>query len=329
MPELSVLLCTYNSRQYLPDAVNSVLRSEGVDLELILVNDGSTDGTEEYTNSIRDSRVKVIHLDENRGIAEAANVGLRHCSTKYIARMDSDDLCSPDRLKAQLEFLEAHPEFDVVCTKVELTDADFRQDGYKLYVDWCNGLMTHELMYAHRYRDSPIVNPSACYRKSAIDRFGDYKTGVPEDYEFWLRLFEGGVKMAKLDRVGLVWRDHSHRLTRNHSDYSDSAFSEVKLDYLRREWASRFENRPVYIWGKSRNARDWHMRLTESGLPVAGFVDFTSGTWKGLPLLSIDEGLKLKGAFFLITVRNRVGGPLIQEALEERGMEAGEDFYFM
>lgn len=329
MPEVSVLLCAYNSMEYLPEAVQSVLDSNGIDLELILVNDGSTDGTSSYLDSLDDPRLKCVHLSNNLGIAAAANEGLKHCSADYIARMDADDICLPNRLKEQVDFLRSHLEYDVVCTKVELTNTEFRQDGYKLYVEWSNRLTYHDAMYAHRYRDSPIINPSCCFRRSVVERFGNYKVDVPEDYEFWLRLFEAGVKVAKLDSVGLIWRDHSRRLTRNHNDYSDESFSLVKFEYLKREWNIRLRDRQVFIWGKSSNARDWHKRLSAEGFPIAGFVDFTSGSWKGLPLLSIEEGLRLKNAFYLITVRNRVGGPLNQEALEERGMSAFNDFYFL
>lgn len=327
-PEVSVLLSSFNGMPHLPHAVESVLNSENVSLELILINDGSTDETSHYLSSIVDSRVHVLHLNENRGIARAANEGLHLCRAKYIARMDADDLCTPHRLRQQVDYLNNHPEVGVISTQVELGKAEFRQEGYQLYAEWTNGLLTHEVMYQSRYRDSPVVNPSACFRAELIQEYGDYKTDVPEDYEFWMRLFEGGVRFAKLDIVGVYWRDHSDRLTRNHVDYSDASFRAVKVDYFTREWKEKGIDRPLFVWGKKSTARDAHRELTKAGIEVDGFVDFESGKWKGLPVLSIEEALDVENAFFWIAVRNRVGSVLIEKALKQRGRSPSQDFYF-
>lgn len=326
---LSVLLCSYNAMAYLPNAVSSVLDSKGVEFELIVVNDGSTDGTKAYLDSLNDSRLKVIHLPVNRGIAHAANVGLQHCTGEFIARMDADDICSPYRLLRQVEYLLNHTEVGVVCTQVELSEADFRQEGYQWYVQWTNRLNSHEEMHNQRYRDSPVVNPSACFRTQLIREFGNYKEDVPEDYEFWLRLFEGGVKFEKLNFNGILWRDHASRLTRNHPDYFDEAFTQVKVQYFSREWRKRSLGRPLYIWGKNALGRDWHKALKSMGIPVDGFVDFERGIWKELPMLSIEEALEKTEIFYLIAVRNRKGGALIEEALLINGLQPEVDYYFV
>lgn len=313
---------------YLRDCLQSIFSIDEVEWELVVVDDGSTDHTNAYLSTLDDTRIKIVTLEKNGGIAAAANKGLQHCSADLIARIDSDDLLLPGRLKAQVEYFKNHPEVGVVATQAELTETDFAQDGYQFYVGWSNALKTNQEMYAHRFRDSPIINPSVAFRKALVQKYGGYKLNVPEDYEFWLRLWSEGVIMHKLPIQGVVWRDHSKRLTRNHSDYSSSSFDEVKLEYIHKEWTQKMDNRPVYIWGKSKNARDWHERLSSVGIEVAGFVDFNSGTWRNLPVLSNSEALALD-VFFFITLRDRKGTALLQKALLERGRKASDDYYFL
>lgn len=327
LPEVSVLLCAYNAWPYVREAVDSVLSSENISLELVLVDDGSTDESKGYFASITDSRVKLISLDLNSGIAKAANIGIGHCRAPFIARFDADDIMPTGRLRAQVDYLLQNPEVGVVACTAELQSADFRQEGYQFYTKWTNSLLSHSDMYNRRFRDSPIVNPSVCLRAELYSKFGGYKSDVPEDYEFWMRLFEAGVRMEKLNEVGVLWRDHVHRLTRNHSDYEEEAFRAVKVDYFAREWKSLCNNRKLILWGKNRNAARWYEDLANLGIAVDAFVDFEVGTWKGKPMYDIPSGLQLMDAFYLIAVRNRKGHQLIVEALEEVGKFPGRDYY--
>lgn len=324
-PDISVVLCTYNAWPYLESAVTSVLNSESVRFELVIVNDGSDDESADYLNQLNDERVFVIH-QENRGIAHAANTGIENAQAEFIARFDADDLMHPKRLQLHLDYLREHPSVDVLASTVELMDAEFNQTGLAKYVDWTNHLLSHADMAAHRYRDATLVNPSATFRKQVWSRLGGYKQHVPEDYEFWMRGIEAGIRFAKLDVPLLKWRDLSTRLTRSHDDYSERSFREVKLNYFYSEWKER-PARSLYIWGKNREASKWYEGLLQRGIVVGGFVDFQSGDWKGLEVLSIEDALKFQEAFFLIAVRDRKGNGLILEALNETGRSVQADYY--
>ncbi|NVK29210.1 MAG: glycosyltransferase [Flavobacteriia bacterium] len=328
MPRVSVLMCAYNAYPYVVEAVQSVLDSSFPDFQFLIVNDGSTDTTSSFLRSMNDPRIEVVELESNCGIARAANIGLEKCTGEYIVRFDADDVMHPDRIQKSIDFLDAHPEVDVVCSKVELTEASFQQDGYVHYVEWTNSLLTNEDMLASRFRDSPIVNPSVCFRRSIIEECGAYNVNVPEDYEFWMRLWSKGVKFHKVNETLLTWRDHSNRLTRNHIDYEDGAFFEVKLKYFVEEWRRVSNGRKLFHWGKNKNAARWQSRLNSLSIDSGGFIDFQSGEWKGLPLLDIQTALEMSNAFFLIHVRDRKGGALIREALLSKGFVQGEDFYF-
>ena len=101
---VSVLMTAFNGMPYLQPAVESILNQTFNDFEFIIVNDGSTEeSTREYLDSITDPRVKVFH-EPNRGTAGGSNFGLQHCTRKYVARMDADDISLPTRLAEQYEF---------------------------------------------------------------------------------------------------------------------------------------------------------------------------------------------------------------------------------
>lgn len=326
-PEVSVLLCTYNGMPFLREAVDSVLASVGCDFELVVVDDGSEDNTRHFLSTVNDPRLRVFYLDDNSGIATAANFGITQCRADLIARLDADDRMPAGRLKSQVRFLRLNPDIGVVASRAELTQSDFRQDGYRLYVEWSNRLLSDQDMRAQRFRDSPVINPSVCFRKELADHFGGYRKDVPEDYEFWLRLWERGIRFAKLKETGVIWRDHASRLTRNHSDYSEESFAKVKTEYFALEWKRR--PKPVLIWGKSRNARDWHRRLVSAGIQVKGFIDFDEGEWKSLPVRSIEQALAMDEIFYLIAVRDRKGVNKIFRALSVAGKKPAEDYYFL
>jgi glycosyltransferase involved in cell wall biosynthesis len=112
-PRVSILMTVYNGMPYLPAAIESMLKQTFQDFEFIIVNDGSTDGTVAYLDSLADPRIHVVHR-ENGGTAAAANQGLQHCRGEYIARMDSDDISLPHRLATQVAFLDQHPRVGLV-----------------------------------------------------------------------------------------------------------------------------------------------------------------------------------------------------------------------
>ncbi|MDG2011992.1 MAG: glycosyltransferase family A protein, partial [Pirellulaceae bacterium] len=91
MAEVTIAMNIFNGMPYLPEAVESVCNQSVRDIEIILVNDGSTDGSRDYLERLKDSRIRVFH-QENSGTAVASNLAIKHCRTPYIMRMDADDI---------------------------------------------------------------------------------------------------------------------------------------------------------------------------------------------------------------------------------------------
>ncbi len=116
MKKLTVAINVYNGMPYLPEAVESVLAQTYADLELLIVNDGSSDGSGDYLATLSDPRIRIID-QENQGCSVASNLAIQQCKTPYLARMDADDVAHPERMALQLAYLEQHPKVGLLGTQ--------------------------------------------------------------------------------------------------------------------------------------------------------------------------------------------------------------------
>ena len=106
---LSVVMPTYNCGEYIHFAVSSILKQSFKRFEFIIVDDGSTDNTEEIANSFKDSRIRYFKL-EHKGFVDSANFGISEASSDWIASMDADDIALPERFEKQVDYLNKNPE---------------------------------------------------------------------------------------------------------------------------------------------------------------------------------------------------------------------------
>ena len=222
-PRVSVVMTTYNGVRFLGKAIESILYQSYMDLELIVVDDGSTDSSASVIRSFcaRDSRVRGIFLKTNLGVAKAANRGLRVTRGEYIARMDSDDLCHRDRLAKQVSYLEKHPEIFVLgCRSVNIDEWDKRKNSAKDKMNFCCG----RLLLARRMAEGEylVVHASLVVRKFCFEEVGGYRECFPmgEDLDFYTRI---------LERYGAVFENLSERLY-YYRRYKESLTNVYSLD---------------------------------------------------------------------------------------------------
>ena len=204
-PRISVVLPVYNAGKYLCSAVQSVLDQRFTDFELMIVDDGSTDGSLAVLQrfAVADERIR-LRARENRGLVATLNEMLADARGELIARMDADDFAFPDRFGLQVEYLNKHP--DVVCIGggVELIDGQDRRLVRPSPV--CgNDAVQREALQGR----IPICHPSAMYRTEAARRVGGYRqhTYPAEDLDLWLRLGEVG-QLDNLAACVLRYRIH-------------------------------------------------------------------------------------------------------------------------
>lgn len=119
---VSVVMTAYNEEHYITQSINSILKQSYRNLELILINDGSTDRTAEIIQSFSDPRIIFINHKENKNQAIRANEGVSLAKGKYIARLDADDISLPDRLEKQVKYLEAHTEISILGGQISIWD---------------------------------------------------------------------------------------------------------------------------------------------------------------------------------------------------------------
>jgi glycosyltransferase involved in cell wall biosynthesis len=180
---VSVVLPVRDGARYLCDAVESVLAQTLADLELIAVDDGSTDETPALLAGFGDPRLRVLRQDR-LGLVAALNRGIEAATAPYVARMDADDVSLPARLERQLAFLDAHPRAALVVPGVELVDEEGRRVGTIVLPPQDADLRRRLLLR------NPITHGSVVLRRAALEQAGGYRGahGANEDYDLWRRL---------------------------------------------------------------------------------------------------------------------------------------------
>lgn len=188
MAKVSVLMCVYNGEKYLSDSIESILNQSYPDFELVLVNDGSTDGSTVIIAyyAKKDKRIIPVINPENYGIAASVSTGLKYCSGEYIARMDQDDKCLPDRLLMEFQFLEANPEIDVVGTGLIFIDENGDPLG-KQQVPPTDPMVIRLHMYYHCVIYNPTVLMRSSYYQQYNENANEKEFFSADDYAFWLR----------------------------------------------------------------------------------------------------------------------------------------------
>ena len=191
---VSIIMCTYNREKFLARAIESVIAQTYTDWELIIVDDGSTDHTEELVGSYTDPRIRYFKMEKNRFYCYAANFGLKECRGDYIAFQNSDDEWMPDKLEKQMEYLKNHPEAGACFSAVTLIDDEGNdiseecRDMANLFANCCSD--QRNWMHLFFYYGNSLCHPSAVVRKDVMDRVGGFNLLYCQlaDFDLWIRI---------------------------------------------------------------------------------------------------------------------------------------------
>ncbi len=328
-PKISVILPFYNAEKTLERAIESIIGQNFQDFELILIDNNSSDDSRKIATSWQSKDNRIVLTEESeQGVMYASNKGSKLAKGDYVSRMDSDDWAFPDKLKLQSEFLDENPEYGAVAGLVEHISHSENTEGFSRYVDWSNSIQSYHDIFKRRFIESPIVNPSAMWRKSVAEKHGMYRSGdFPEDYEMWLRWLDKGVKIMKLPATVLKWYDSDTRLTRTNTIYSDAAFYKIKSKYLA-QWLKK--NNPyhpnVSIWGASRISRRRARLLEPYGIKFHSFIDTKKSRQINNQIIHYKDLPPAGEMFILSYIRQMNNRNKIMAFLEEREYVEGVDY---
>lgn len=199
LPRISVIMGIYNCENTLKDAIDSILHQNYTYWELILYDDGSTDGTYDIAREYKDrypDKIGLYHNEQNHKLSYALNKCLQHADGDLIARMDGDDISHPERFEKQVRYLQEHPDIDLVGTQMR----KFDETGY-------HGIQRAPLDPKPEMLrgGTPIFHATIMARRNVFDVLGGYTEspmveGV-EDVDLWFRFFEKGFKAATIDET--------------------------------------------------------------------------------------------------------------------------------
>lgn len=214
IPEISCILPVYNDAENIRNSMQSILDQTFENFELIVINDGSTDETQKILESIKDPRIVLIHFEENQGLVRALNAGIARARGEFIARMDSDDYCYPERFEKQLAVLRENPTIAMVgslCRIQVLPGGEI--------IHFRSPLEDAEIRKVMCWRN-PIVHSSVMIRKNAVLEADGYSEEfhIGEDYHLWFKvmknypavILEDELIIRKL-RTNSIYRTKKHR----------------------------------------------------------------------------------------------------------------------
>jgi glycosyltransferase involved in cell wall biosynthesis len=332
LPVVSVVLPIRNAAQTIDECLESVSRQTYELFEVIVIDDGSTDGSLARVKRWcdRDRRIQCVQQPP-LGLVPALNKGLSLAKGKYIARMDADDLMLENRLHAQVEYLNQHPRIAVVATQVELFPNHRITPAYQQYIRWQNQCISSRDIAEEIYVESPIAHPSVMMRREACLRLGGYRQGdFPEDYDMWLRMLSNRMCLAKLPQVLLKWRDHGQRTSRVDHRYHKQKFDQLRARHLAKDPRIHTQ-RPLVLWGAGRKTRK---RVALAGIKPALWIDVDTKkigkSYLGARVEHYsclgDKSSQVTKPFVLSYVNNHGARELIAKELHRYGFNRGDDY---
>jgi hypothetical protein len=345
-PRIDVILPVRCARNTLPVALDDALGQVGVDVRVLAVVDAPAAGDDGSAAWLAERargepRLEVIE-GPGRGVGAALDVGLARVTSEWLAHMEADDRCQPDRLSRQLAAASASaaasesaaesaaglaggsaaasavrtaPLAAVACC---VAQSGARTPGMSRYLGWQNSLLMHEEMARERWVEIPAMHQTGLYRTRAVRECGGYtpRGEWPADIDFWFRWFEpAGHDHAprgtlKLPLVLYHWRQHPGQSTRSASTHTLAVLRDAKAHYLARAIGRKGASpRPVHLVSTGRTLAAWAGALRRAGIELSGRTDWrTDGQLPPEVLRDAGRGALVLAAYGNAIARQRVRG---------------------
>lgn len=226
--KVSILLPVYNAESTIRETIDSILNQTYTDFDVVIINDGSSDNSEQTILEYKDERIHYYKNESNRGLIYTLNRGIELCKGEYIARIDADDIMLPTRLEEQIKFMEEHP---AIIASGSAVIKFFPNGKQKIYTP----PLKPETIKYKILLGSPIPHPSAIIRREILLKHNiKYDTNYihAEDYKFWYDLSKIGL-LANVQKPLLMYRCSTEQVSQKYEDIQNQTSCKVKELILR------------------------------------------------------------------------------------------------
>ncbi|MBF0484462.1 MAG: glycosyltransferase family 2 protein [Candidatus Omnitrophica bacterium] len=205
-PKVSIVLPTHNGSAYIQHSIESCLRQTYFNIELIIVDDGSTDNTPEIIKNIHDPRIQFIRSDNNVGLPTALNYGFKIATGEFLTWTSDDNFYAPDAIETMLNALLDDERYDFVYANYQIID------------EQSHDVRLGKIKEEHDLDQDNYIGGCFLYSRKVYENIGDYNPDarLVEDYEYWLRVRQQ-FRMKKLDQILYFYRMHKKSLTGTHN----------------------------------------------------------------------------------------------------------------
>lgn len=231
--KLAVILPAYNAEAHLAECLDSLLNQTFQDFCILAINDASIDNTSKILESYAkmDPRLRVYHFTQNQGEPSAGKLAkdiLNYMNVEYVARMDADDICAPHRFEKQIQFLDNHPEIDILGSNAVIFHHE-RTDKSPEISDL--PLLDKDIKAHFSLARGHMINPSTMWRHSSIKELGlNYaQTSTAPDFHMWIQCALNGKTFANLPEPLLFYRVHSEQESQKRAKLSEAVQYSMEL----------------------------------------------------------------------------------------------------
>lgn len=326
-------MTVYNGEKYIFEAVQSILNQTFQEFELIIIDDGSTDQTKKIIKEIIDKRISLHSLPVNMGVGYANNFAIQFAKGKYIAKMDADDIATPDRLAIQYKFLKENPDVDVVdsfidyFTEIEEVRKSERYQFVKnTYENHVNKHYESDNLSKELYWFCNIVHSAVMYNKKLVDHFR-YPTDmrVCEDYSYFYQMNKKNVVFNKIPEMLLSVRLTATSITATHSE--ELLLNVLRIKKVEIHRLIKRDKKPFAIWGSGKLAEITYKYIKEN-LEVENSIFIDSKIKKESKLFGVDvlSSNQVNLTEFKVFIASSYGKFEIVERVEKNGLKHLEDY---
>src|SRR5579859_5463295 len=242
---LSVILPVYNREQYISRCIDSILEQTFENFELIILNDGSTDNTEEIIKSKKDSRIVYVENKLNQGLIRTLNRGLYLSKGEYIGRMDSDDICLPNRFKTQISYMLENKDTDILgANMISFTD-DPKLD---IIADQSISVMRSGQHKVRLLQYNTLSHPTVIFRKNRLlanKLYYDKNALHVEDYKLWIDALLSNLNIESLKIPLLCYRLHNGQISRKNGPAQFFTFNSIRYLYALHYFSDLIQSNPA------------------------------------------------------------------------------------